>query len=619
MDNTCRVLLGLQQTLTESTISFLKQTVIFALQEQRCCFTSVYTVEDFCTEISDDLGAYQYCIAVDDLSTGNGYSLYMGNSVRYGNTVNIVIVPRDSYRSVHLDYLLGRGIYNAIYGEEFNRENLSKLIRQPRTALEAEIYYGLNGIMRSRMEPVVEEVPAVIPKKEVVRRKLAEGIYVTRVYGQDFAKEKNADMGETASVLDFLKNKDELAKKLLSNEEMTGGEMDIFEFPLEPGWVEDYKNELKQYFQKQGLGFYQSYQKGKMTKREFADRVYRLLSKYDLEDADAELVFNSFIGDVDAYGKLNVIIDTPDVSDIRLINKDNINIQYKGKWYKSNITFNSEEDYSYLINRICTRNQISLNVQSAQIIFSDPDTNPNARLRFTASHGILNTDKNMTMHIRKVDKVKKDIHKLVADGFFTIEQASFLVTAIIHKRSMFICGGSGSGKTVLVNFLLEHFPAEVCGICMQESDELFSERLKNMEWQHSISAKGEGKVEHSLRQLTTTGLLKNSQLFIIGEIKGDEARDYLTAGNTGAQCISTGHANAFYEAITRLADLIKYQGDYSQEELMKMLVRAVNTVVYMEKYSVVDIVDVVCYDEEKKDVVYDLYEFESSKKEKVTA
>ena len=247
-------------------------------------------------------------------------------------------------------------------------------------------------------------------------------------------------------------------------------------------------------------------------------------------------------------------------------------------------------------------------MNATQIVFSDIKTNPKARFRISVSHKSINTNGLTTASIRKIDKTKKLAHELIGEGYWTKEQAALLVNAIRKKKTIIFCGGSGSGKTVGLNCLLEYLADNITGICIQEAEELFANNKNNLEFQHSIAAKGEGKVKVTLKDLATQGLLKNAQLFVIGEIKGNEAEDFFTAANTGAQCLCTTHANTAFDALERIADLARGAG-YSQEQMLKMLSRNVDFVVNMHKYKVRTIAGVVGWDDEQKEVVYDVYDF----------
>jgi len=572
-----------------------------------CNFSFVYDDVDFCRRMNDRSVFYELVIMVDDLERESGYVNCIGDQVSLGRSAYILIIPRRFYGSIQLEFVLRRKLFNAIFEDDISEISFRRLITEQRTREDAERYFGLrsSGEYGGGTGEFAHPVP--VEKKETPKRKLAEGIFVSRVYAKDVKTSDTSALGEDGVIQSYLQNMEELSKSLLADKS-SAGKMKEMEFELDPEWVDNYKGKLKKYFLDKGLYHFQAYKNGNLSKADFDACIMDVMKKYPLDDMSKLVVYDAFMRDIVSYGKLDVILNTPNISDIRLLNKETVNVQYKGVWYKTNVSFESDDEYEYYINSICTKNEISLNVQQAQVIFSDIDTNKDARLRFMVTHSLLNAERTMTAHIRKVDKVKKSISQLVSDGFFNIKQAGFLVTAVMQRKSIIICGGSGSGKTVLLNFMLEHIPNDVCGICVQESDELHSEGKENMEFLHSVSAKGESKVEHSLRELATAGLLKNTSLYIIGEIKGDEAREFLTAGNTGAQIMCTTHSNNCFEALTRITDLAKYTGDYSQTELMQMIARCVDYVVYLEHYNVKQIAGVVGWDDEKEDVVYDLYD-----------
>ncbi len=565
--------------------------------------TFVNTLAEFYNE--NNTSAYNLVITVDDLGRGNEFSQYIVDNPLSRGINCIVIIPDRCYQSRYLDEFFNRGIYNALLERDVNERFLRELILRPRNASAAAIYYGFdlrpvkgNGNYVSHNE-AEEQMP------DIVEKRVADGLVIKRLCASDSKKLTLGNIGEDDVLKAFLKN-------FHNQEDRASGTnegMPLMEFELVPEWANQYKKELRKYFQREGITYFQAFENGDVTIDEFQEAVKKILKKNKLSAEEEKVVFDAFMCDVLSYGKIDVILNTKDISDIRLLNKDNVNVQHKGVWYRSNVTFATDEEYLQFINRLCTKNHISLNVQQAQIIFSDITTNPFARLRFMVTHALLNSNRSATAHIRMIDKVKKTTQQLINEGLYTPMQAAFIENAIKHQKSFIICGGSGSGKTVLLNNMLESVNDATCGVCVQEAEEVFSENKPNMEFLHSITAKGESKVEYTLRQLSTMALLKNAALFIIGEIKGDEARDFFTAGNTGAQSLCTTHSDSCFEALPRIADLAKYAGDYSQADLLKMLSRSIDYVIYMEKYKVKQIAGVVGWDENKEDIIYDLYEF----------
>lgn len=597
------VLIGIPAGSAEGLKDTFRKCIANILGQNLREIIFVHALMEFYNELNS--ATYNLVVAVDDLGRGNDFSQYIVDNP-LGRGMNcIVIIPDRCYQSRSLDEFMDRGIYNALFERDVNERFLRELILRPRNSSAASIYYGFD------LRPVKSDVNNVSRetmegrRPDITEKQVADGLIIKRLCASDAKKMTIGEIGEDAVLQSFLRDMDNASV----DEYEISEQMPLMEFDLVPEWAEQYKQGLRRYFQREGIAYFQAFENGDLTDEEFHAVVMKVLRKNKLSAEQEKVVLDAFMCDVLSYGKLDAILNTPDISDIRLLNKDTVNVQHKGVWYRSNVTFGTDEEYMHFVNRLCTKNHTSLNVQQAQIIFSDISTNESARLRFMVTHSLLNTNKTSTAHIRKIDKVKKTTSKLIAEGLFTPMQAAFIHNAVKHKKSVIICGGSGSGKTVLLNNMVEVIDVSTCGVCAQEAEEVFSENKPNMEFLHSISARGESKVSYTLRQLSTMALLKNAALFIIGEIKGDEARDFFTAGNTGAQSMCTTHADSCFEALPRIADLAKYTGDYSQTDLLKMMSRSIDYVVYMENYKVKQIAGVVGWDDEREDVIYDLYEF----------
>lgn len=438
------------------------------------------------------------------------------------------------------------------------------------------------------------------------KRLPGSGITVTRLCAQDAKLLKNRGIGE-----------DDVLSAVLSGDYDFGvskGAMKYMEFGLEEEWIQGYKDKLRVFFRQTGLMTFQAFENGDVSRADFEAVIYRELAKYKLSRDKAEPVCESFMRDILSYGRLDKLINSKDISDIRLMDRNTVNVQYHGVWYRTNVKFATEEEYVYFINRMCTINHSAVNIREADTVFTDIQTFAGYILRITVTHSLLSTAATYSAHIRISPRKKKTVEELIGEGFWTREQAAFITTAVKKKKSIIICGSSGSGKTVLLNLLLECMDPGLCATCIQESDELHSETHPNIEFLHSVTAKGEGGVEYTLKRIATKALLKNAEAFIIGEIKGDEATDFFTASRT-SKVYATTHSDDCFGALPRLSELAKYNADYSQADILRILSKNIDYVIYCEQYRVKQIAGVVGYDMGRDDVVYDLYEFDAGQGE----
>ena len=159
-----------------------------------------------------------------------------------------------------------------------------------------------------------------------------------------------------------------------------------------------------------------------------------------------------------------------------------------------------------------------------------------------------------------------------------------------------MAGKGASGKTTLLNALIDEIPKDKSGLVIQENEELFSHKHPDLMFQHIVTNKGESKVNYSLKELTINALLVDLDYIIIGEIKGGEALYFLNAAFTGHLGLCTLHGNSATHALDKLADYVKYESDYSKQEIIKML-SCVKTVVFMKNFGVNQIAEIDGWDE----------------------
>lgn len=565
--------------------------------------TFSHTVEHFYERVSS--GTYNYLCCIDDLGMGNEYSKCfsphdLSNIVKY-----VVVIPDRCCGSAPLRRFIEDGYTNIVFQRDVGIDIVRALSGNSRDQRGAMLYGGF--IAAQSPVPVHSPVREKEKVSHIKKRYLGNGIGVTRLCSQDAKQMHGGGIGEN-DVLRELLGGSAFDASLISET------MPYREFPQDEPWVRKYKNELRAYFRRAGLMEFRSFENGDMARTQFEDIIYRELGKLKVTNDAAKAVCESFMKDTLSYGKLDVLINTPEVSDIRLLSKDVVNVQYNGKWYRTNVRFSTEEEYTQFINRMCLMNKAQLNIREADTIFTDIHTNPDYILRFMVTHGMLSASSSYSAHIRVSPKVKKTAEQLFQEGFWTREQAALLITAARKGKSFVICGGSGSGKTILLNLMIEYLPPSICGTCVQQSDELHSETHPNIEFLHSLEAAGEGGTAYDLKRLATGAVLKNVELLIIGEIKGPEAADFFTASRTAIVYTST-HSEDAFGALPRLTELAKSNADYTQEDILRILSKNIDYVVYCEDYGVKQIASVVGYDMERKDVIYDLYDFNVRKED----
>lgn len=263
-------------------------------------------------------------------------------------------------------------------------------------------------------------------------------------------------------------------------------------------------------------------------------------------------IFNS-LRKLDA---LQDLLDMPNVTEIMINGPDRIFIEEGGRIRRSNITFSSEEKLYDVIQQIVGENNRVVN-ESCPIV----DTKLMDGSRVNVILPPVSVD-GATVTIRKFPEERIDMEKLIKMGSIDREIADFLRQLVIAGYNIFVCGGTGSGKTTFLNALTDFVPAGERVISIEDSAELQIKGVDNLVRLESRNATLEGKLEVRIRDLVRAALRMRPDRIVVGECRGAEALEVLTAANTGHDgTLSTGHANSCRDMVSRLETMALMASD----------------------------------------------------------
>ena len=337
---------------------------------------------------------------------------------------------------------------------------------------------------------------------------------------------------------------------------------------------------------------------------EFRKSVKRFFTGKGLNDKEAEELTDRFIKSTEGYQILEELINDESISDIKVLSFNNIRVKRNGKRESTNIKFKDNDDYKKFIKVVAATNEINLSRINAMQTFLDKDSNDRFRLRFNISTEYVNSNDLPLLQIRKIPKKKYTKEQLIELGLFTNEQNDYLIKKLEEGNLILFTGKGASGKTTMINYLIDQISHQKSGLAIQENDELFSDTHPEMIFQHVVTNKGEGKIQYLLKDLAVNGLLIDLDWFIIGEIKGGEAMYLMVAANTGHQCMASVHGNSAIEAMDKLIDYMTWESRYSKEELCSMFKHMDITIGYCKDFKLAEITNIKGYDEEKKEFKY---------------
>lgn len=354
-------------------------------------------------------------------------------------------------------------------------------------------------------------------------------------------------------------------------------------------------------------------QRGIKTKEEFYKEVERYFINKKVPKDDVSILTERFIKYIDGYHILEELINDETISDIKILAYDNIRVKRNGKRESTNLKFKNEGDLKRFTNLVAIKNRVNLSYINASQKFTDKDSNDKFRLRFNISTEYINSVDTAYIHVRKIPKTKYTEQDLINLGVITKEQIEYLKYKLKNGDVIIFTGHGGSGKTTVMNFLIDEIPHNKAGLIIQENEELFSYTHPELMFQHIVSNKGEGKIEYTLKDLAINGLLIDIDYFGIGEIKGGEAMYFLIAANTGHKAITSVHGNSSTEALNKLVDYMTWESKYTPKEIKKMFKYMDITVCDMKDFSVKEISNLIGYDEDKDEFIYNI-EFKKDKK-----
>lgn len=348
-------------------------------------------------------------------------------------------------------------------------------------------------------------------------------------------------------------------------------------------------------------------------KRMIKKAAYNYLKQSGLVQDDEQRQF--IMGELEkylwGYYVLDDLVNDSDISDIRVLQWNYVRYKKTGKRYRSNVHFLDENDYLQFINMLAMRNRKNLSDINAICYFTDT-SNEHFILRFNICTQLISSDGIPVLTIRKVPKEKYSMEQLIAKGMLDQRMSQYLKEKAIHSSGILFTGKGASGKTTLLNTLLEHIDERKSALVIQESDELFISRTldengyevprRDITFLHTISYNGDGKMEYNLSDLVRNGLLMDLDYYVIGEIKGNEAEGFSMASYTGHQCWATVHGMNSFEGINKLADYIKQATNYEFEDCLKKLI-GMEVIIFMKDFKVCEVTEIKGFDYQKHDLI----------------
>ncbi len=267
-----------------------------------------------------------------------------------------------------------------------------------------------------------------------------------------------------------------------------------------------------------------------------------------------ETFHDALLDDLIYYGPISPLLRMDDIDEIMVNGADRVCIERKGLIYRTGIRFFNEQHLVSIIQRIVEQVGRHIDEVSPMVDARLPDGS-----RVNAVIAPLSLD-GASLTIRKFAKERLTTSELIQYGTLSKPMAVFLQKMIRLRKSILISGGTGTGKTTLLNVLSNFIPVNERLVTIEDSAEL---RLNhwNLVRLESRMANVEGRGLISIRDLVINSLRMRPDRIIVGECRGKEAWDMLQAMNTGHEgSMTTVHANSPRDALARLENMVLMAG-----------------------------------------------------------
>jgi len=275
----------------------------------------------------------------------------------------------------------------------------------------------------------------------------------------------------------------------------------------------------------------------------FPDVYLPLSEKADITDQ----VYSAIRG----LGILDTIIHDDTITEVMINGPDHVFVEQNGRVRRIEETFESEQKLENIIQRIVGMAGREVNQANPIVDTRLPDgSRVNVVLPPISLKGAIVT-------IRKFSKEPMTIQKLIDYGSITKDISDVLEIFVKAKYNIFICGGTGSGKTTFLNAVSHYIPKDERIITIEDSAELQITGLENLVSLETRNANTAGAGAITIRDLIKSALRMRPERIIVGEVRGAEALDMLQAMNTGHDgSLSTGHANSTKDMLSRLETMV---------------------------------------------------------------
>src|SRR6266513_2140680 len=304
----------------------------------------------------------------------------------------------------------------------------------------------------------------------------------------------------------------------------------------------------------------------------------RLAEEPGISKDDRDRIASEIADDILGHGPLERLLADDSVSEIMVNGPHDIWVERQGRLYETSVQFSDESHLRRIINKMVAQVGRRIDESSPMVDARLPDgSRVNAVIPPLSLSGPLIT-------IRKFSRKRLTLDDMIKLGTLSQETVEFLQRCIKAQLNMLISGGTGSGKTTLMNALSTAIPNEERIVTIEDAAELRlnQDHVLRLESRPKDLA---GENEIPIRMLVRNSLRMRPDRIIVGEVRGAEALDMLQAMNTGHDgSLSTIHSNTPRDALARIETMVLMAGyDLPVRALREQVTSALDLIIQLER------------------------------------
>lgn len=284
------------------------------------------------------------------------------------------------------------------------------------------------------------------------------------------------------------------------------------------------------------------------------------------------------VADILGYGPLEPLLEDSSITEIMANGPKNVYIERYGLIEKTNVTFENDAHLMRIIDRIVSPIGRRVDESSPMV-----DARLPSGYRVNATIPPLSLDGPL-LTIRKFATTPYTAQDLIANGTFSPNLVSFIKACVEARVNLVISGGTGTGKTTLLNVVSAFIPNRERILTIEDTAELQmkQEHVGRLE-KRPPNVEGRGEV--TIRQLVINALRMRPDRIIVGEARGGEALDMLQAMNTGHDgSMTTIHSNSPRDTLRRIETMVLMAGmELPLKAIREQVASAIELIVHMNR------------------------------------